>query len=184
MAFHSNTTQNTVVYSSPTWETSVVENDITLGSAISTTAGLIPAFKIALGKYERIIGEAVLYYDSSNANELDFRFMVKDSADAYVDAKLTYGVAAIIGDVANQASTTHDDIKGGMNTDAASLHNDTGQGSIIKIDAASDDTPLLSIIKFAIIGKEGKNGTAHLQVAGDAGTPTLFAGSYITYKRF
>jgi len=185
MPFHSNTTQKTVVYSSPTWETQVVENNITLGSTLSTTAGIIDPLKISLGKYERVIGDVSLFYDSSNANELKFRFQNVDSDNAYVDTVLRYWVIGIHNEIANDAGAVQGDntLEGGMNVDSGD-HANTGQGSIIDLDAAGDQTPRAATIRFTAIGSEGKNGTLSCQVSGIAGTPTLLAGSYINYKRF
>jgi len=184
MPFHSNTTQNTVVYSSPTWETKVVENDITLqGAALSATVGIIDPFKIALGKYQRVIGEVYIYYTSTDADELRLRFQNVDSANAAVDTVLTYSIFA-----ANKVTTDAADLANGNLEGGTAATTTTGTGSTVNIDSGTGDSPLSAIIKFSAIGTEGKHGTLSFQAGGistgDTTYPVLKAGSYITYKRF
>ena len=186
MPFHTNTSQNTVIYSSPTWETSVVQNDIELGDTLTATTGIIDPFKIALGKYERVIGEVNLFYTSDANNELQFRFQNVDSADAYVDTILTYGVVGIIGDIADAGGTVSANLEGGMNQDAGDFNN-TGQGSHIHVVAGAADSPLSANIKFSAIGNEGKQGTLSFQasnLSAQTGAAVIKAGSWINYKRF
>ena len=183
MPFHSNTSQNTVIYSSPTWETKVLQNNLTLGASLTETAGIIDEFKTSIGKYERIIGEVNIFYTSTNANEFSFRFQNVDSDNAYVDTIFNYSVVACIGDVVDSNNAESANLEGGTASDAAP-NNNTGRGAIIKLDANSDDSPLAATIKFSAIGNEGKNGTLSFQAGGVAGAPVLLAGSWINYKRF
>ena len=183
MPFHSNTTQNTVIYSSPTWETKVIENDITLGDTISETAGIIEPFNIALGKYERIIGEVNLFYSSDNNNEFQFRFQNVDSANAYVDTTFKYSFIGFLKEIAEGAAaeTTHA-LEGGVAVDTT-----TGQGTEIHLDAGDNNSPLSATIKFSALGGEGKNGTVSFQasnLSAQTGAAVILAGSWLTYKRF
>ena len=183
MSFNSNTSQNTVVYSSPTWDTKVLANNLELGATISTTAGMVEDFDIALGKYERVVGNVSILYNSNNTEEFKFRFQNVDSSNACVDTILNYAVVSSIGDVIDDNVATNANLIGGS-ADQASPNNNTGQGAIIKLDAGSDDLPCAASIQFVAIGNEGKQGTLSFQAVGYSGTPDLLAGSYITYKRF
>jgi hypothetical protein len=182
MPLYTNTSKGTVRYSSPTWETKLVENDITLGDTITETTGIINPFKIALGKYERVIGEAVLFYSSDNNNEFRFRWQNVDSADAYVDTMLKYSVVATNGEIANSGDALAANLEGGIGVDTS-----TGQGTIINIDSGSSASPLAATVKFSAIGNEDKNGTLSFQAANlsdQSGAAVLLAGSWINYKKF
>ena len=182
MPLYTNTTKGTVRYSSPTWESKLVENDITLGDTISTTAGIIDPFNIPIGKYERVIGEINLFYSSDTNNEFQFRFQNVDSDNAYVDTVLKYSVVGVIAELGEGGLAANAALEGGISQDTT-----TGQGTEIHLDADSADTPLSATIKFVAIGNEAKQGTLSFQasnIAAVSGAAILLAGSWINYKKF
>ena len=86
MSFNSNTTTNQVVYSSPVWETKILdeqwETDIAgYGPASSQTAAsnegdtlrTITPFNIAIGKYERMIIKYRIHYTQNTTGRAKFK---------------------------------------------------------------------------------------------------------------
>ena len=87
MAFYSNTTQGTVVYSSDGFQQKILAND---GSDLAdTTLATQSALSIPLGGYERVMGKYTIWYDSDDTNELKFAIKNLDSSDAAIATTTT-----------------------------------------------------------------------------------------------
>jgi len=86
MSFNSNTTTNQVVYSSPVWETKILDeqwetDNAGYGPASSQTAAsnegdtlrTITPFNIAIGKYERMIIKYRIHYTQNTTGRAKFK---------------------------------------------------------------------------------------------------------------
>ena len=92
MAFYSNTTQGTVVYSSDGFQQKILAND---GSDLAnTTLATQSALSIPLGGYERVMGKYTVWYDSDDTNELKFRVANLDADGAVVATTIYTDVTA------------------------------------------------------------------------------------------
>ena len=179
MPFH--TSGNNVVYSSPTWTQQFIESDIVeIGDAIAS--GTIAPWSVSLGKYERMVGKIVLFYNSDASNELFFRMRNIDKNGAAVATSIKYGAVATIATVTEGASLASNRLHGGM-----AVATTNGTGTTIKIDSNSSDTPLSMVINFAALSTAGTHGTLEVQasnITAAAGESDILAGSYISYRRF
>ena len=179
MPFH--TSGNNVVYSSPTWTQQFIESDIVeIGDAIAS--GTIAPWSVSLGKYERMVGKIVLFFNSDDNNHLFFRMRNIDKDGAAVATSIKYGAVATIATVTEGASLASNRLHGGM-----AVATTNGTGTTIKIDSNSSDTPLSMVINFAALSTAGTHGTLETQVANittAAGSSQILAGSYISYRRF
>lgn len=179
MPFH--TSGNNVVYSSPTWTQQFIESDIVeIGDAIAS--GTIAPWSVNLGKYERMVGKIVLFFNSDDNNHLLFRMRNIDKNSAAVATSIKYGAVATIATVTEGASLASNRLHGGM-----AVTTTNGTGTTITIDSGSGDTPLSMVINFAALSTAGTNGTLETQVANitaATGSSQILAGSYISYRRF
>ena len=72
MPFNQNTSQNTVVYTSGQWDSRDVKaND----QSVTSSTDYVSAFKVAVGKYERILWKADLHWDYG-AGDLKYKILV------------------------------------------------------------------------------------------------------------
>ena len=179
MPFH--TSGNNVVYSSPTWTQQFIESDIALGDAIAS--GTIAPWSVSLGKYERMVGKIVLFFNSDDNNHLFFRMRNIDKDGAAVATSIKYGAVATIATVTNEAALASNRLHGGM-----AVLTTNGTGTTIKIDSGSSgDSPLSMVINFAALSTAGTHGTLEVQasnITAAAGESDILAGSYISYRRF
>tara|TARA_R100000152_G_C6642125_1_gene86370 strand:+ start:75 stop:614 length:540 start_codon:yes stop_codon:yes gene_type:complete len=179
MPFNSNTAQGTVVYSSPTWETKILANDGTTLS--SATVATVSELDIPIAKYERIIGDLVLWYDTDDTNDLDMRIVNFDSTGTQIATVLRYAAQGVVGGdaLSNQEAATAPSISVASTTT-------TGTGDQIGFRSEVDGDAFVRV-NFSALSNAGTNGTLHFQFANSSGSAAgthLLAGSYITYKRF
>ena len=179
MPFNTNSTYGNVVYSSPTWETKILANDGTTLS--SATVATVSDLDIPIGKYERIIGDLVLWYDTDATNDLDMRIVNFDADGSAVATTLRYAAQGVVaGDaLSNDEATSAPSISVASTTTG-------GTGDQIGFRAAVDEDAFLRV-NFSALSTAATNGTLHFQFANSTGSSAgthLLAGSYITWKRF
>lgn len=182
MPFTSNTTQGTVVYNPSGFfnQGTVVAND---GSALIHTAlTSVSEFEIPLGKYERVLGEIALWYDSDNTSEFKFKFKNEDSSGSAIASTMHYSATGII-----TMDTDADITAAGTSVEAVAVTNTDGDGAVITLDAGSSETDArFARISFNVISSAATNGTLKFYAGeiADAADCHLLAGSYIAWKKF
>ena len=106
MAFNSNTTYGTTVYSTGTFfdNAKIVAND---GSSLSSnTLATQSGLTIDLGGYERILGRYNIWYDSDNTNELKFLVKTVAQSDGSTTVASTIYTQAIASVLENTSAAT------------------------------------------------------------------------------
>ena len=181
MPFTSNTTQGTVAYNPGGFfnNGAVVAND---GSDLvhgSLTA--VSDFDIPLGKYERVLGEIGLWYDSNTTSEFKFKFKNEDSAGSAIASTMHYSAVGII------TFDTDADITASAGVEAVAVTNTDGDGAVITLDAGSSETDArFAKINFSVLSGAGTIGTLKFYAGeiADGSDCHLLAGSYIAWKKF
>tara|TARA_R100001594_G_scaffold1102_3_gene4646 strand:+ start:463 stop:1008 length:546 start_codon:yes stop_codon:yes gene_type:complete len=181
MPFTSNTTQGTVSYQPSGFfnQGAIVAND---GSALIHTAlTAVSEFAIPMGKYERVLGEIALWYDSDNTSEFKFKFKNEDSSGTAIASTMHYSASGIV------TFDTDADITASAGIEAVAVTNTDGDGAVITLDAGSSETDArFARISFNVISNAATNGTLNFYAGeiADAADCHLLAGSYIAYKKF
>ena len=181
MPLTQNTTYGTVNYSPEGFfnRGSVLANDTSDLVHGSLTA--ISDFDIPVGKYERVFGELVIFYDSNTTSELKFKFKLEDSSAAAIASTMHYDAMATI------TQDTDADITASAGVEAVTVTSTDGDGPVITIDAASGESDARFVrISFQVLGAAATNGTLKFYAGeiADGSDCHLLAGSYITYKKF
>ena len=181
MPFTSNTTRGTVTYSPEGFfnQGAVLANDT--ADFVHTALTNVTDFDIALGKYERVFGELVLFYQSNDTSELKFKFKLADSSASAIASTMYYDCTATV------VQDTDADVTAGTAPEAVTVTSTDGDGPVITIDTGSSETDgRFARISFNVLGNAATNGTLQFwagEVA-DSSNCHLLAGSYITFKKY
>ena len=181
MPFTSNTTQGTVAYNPSGFfnNGTVVAND---GSAlVHTGLTAVSDFDIPLGKYERVLGEIGLWYDSDNTSEFKFKFKNEDSSGSAITSTMHYSAINLT------QFDTDADITASAGVEAVAVTNTDGDGAVITLDAGSAETDArFAKIIFSVLSGAASIGTLKFYAGeiADAADCHLLAGSYIAWKKF
>ena len=181
MAFYSNTTQGTVVYSADGYQQKILAND---GSDLAdTTLATQSALSIPLGGYERVMGKYTIWYDSDNTNELKFRIASLAQSDGS-----TAVASTIYTDVtARSEESTAADTPAAANVEGTGTYSTDGAGEVVTIDVNASTSGLLLAVEFNALVTAATKGTLVFQAAlitGSASGTHLLAGSNVIYKKW
>ena len=181
MPLTTNTTYGTVNYSPEGFfnQGGVLQNDTS--DLVHTGLTAVSDFDIPVGKYERVFGELVIFYDSNNTSELKFKFKLEDSAASAIASTMYYDATATV------VQDTDADITAATAPEAVTVTSTDGDGPVITIDAASAETDGRFVrISFNVLGGAATNGTLKFYAGeiADGSDCHLLAGSYITYKKY
>ena len=181
--FYSNTSQGTIAYAPEGFYNQglVVANDTSdLGSnTLATQADLT----IPLGGYERAVGRYVIWYDSTNTNEL--KFIVKtvaqsDGSTAVASTIYTQAIASVLeSTTAATAAVDKLESSGTSSTD--------GTGVELEIDIGADTTGTLLTVDFNVVVTASTKSNLVFQARNTTGTASgthLLAGSHVMYKKY
>ena len=183
MAFNSNTTYGTTVYSTGTFfdNAKIVAND---GSSLSSnTLATQSGLTIDVGGYERILGRYNIWYDSDNTNEL--KFLVKtvaqsDGSTTVASTIYTQAIASVLESTsAATANATFLEGSGTSNTD--------GAGVEIEVDIGAATTGTLLTVDFNVLSTASTKANLVFQARNTTGTGAgthILAGSYVAYKKW
>ena len=179
MAFYSNTTQGTVVYSSDGYQQKILAND---GSDLAnTTLATQSALSIPLGGYERVMGKYTIWYDSDDTNELKFRVANLDADGAVVATTIYTDVTARV------EESTAADTPAAANIEGTGTYSTYGAGEIITVDVGAATSGLFLGVEFNALVTAATKGSLVFQAALITGTGSgthLLAGSNVVYKKW
>ena len=156
--FLSNSTTNSVVYSSGTWTTKVLP--ATQDVASSETYTSVPEFKIALGKYERMLLKYRIHWAQNTTGRIKFK----------ID---TPTVTAI-----------HTAFNGVEPDNTALLGRTTGVDPIKEVDVAGTAGYIEAEMVIENDATAGDIDFQFGQMASNAGPAQVLRGSYVEYRRF
>ena len=156
--FLTNPTTNSVVYSAGTWTTKILGK--TQEVASSTTVVSVPEFKIALGKYERMLIKYRIHWDQNTTGRAKFKL----DTPTVTDAKSSWtGVEAdntLIATISAGADPTYD-------------HNVDGTSGYLELEVVIENDATAGDINFQFA-----------QAVSNANATKLLRGSYVEYRRF
>tara|TARA_R100001082_G_C4279458_1_gene123258 strand:+ start:68 stop:613 length:546 start_codon:yes stop_codon:yes gene_type:complete len=181
MPFTTNTTQGTTAYTTGTFfdHGIILENDAsTLSSA---TPAVESAFNIAVGGYERVIGDAIIWYDTDATNDFAIQLRNVDSSDAQISSTLHYAVQGVI---KGDALSSEEAVAAASLSIASTTTTGTGTNLLIRSDVDQDQ---FLRVNFSLISNAATKGTLQFLFANGNGTAAgthLLAGSYVTYKKY
>ena len=179
MAFYSNTTQGTVVYSADGYKQKILAND---GSDLAnTTLATQSALSIPLGGYERVMGKYTIWYDSDDTNEFKFAIKNLDSSDAAIATTIYTDVTARV------EASTGADTPAAANVEGTGTYSGDGAGEVVTIDVNATTSGLLLSVEFNALVTAATKGTLVFQAALITGTGSgthLLAGSNVVYKKW
>ena len=183
MAFNSNTTYGTTVYTTGTFfdNAKIVAND---GSSLSSnTLATQSGLTIDLGGYERILGRYNIWYDSDNTNEHKFRVATLAQSDGS-----TAVASTIYTDVtARSEESTSADTPAAANIEGTGTYSTDGAGEVVTIDVGADTSGLFLGVEFNVLVTAATKSNLVFQAALITGTGSgtlLLAGSNIVYKKW
>ena len=183
MAFTNNTTYGTTAYSTGTFydQSIIVAND---GSDLSSnTLATQSALTIKLGGYERVVGKYVLWYDTTNTNELKFiiRTMAQsDGTTAVASTIYTQAIASV--KEATSAFTCAVDL-----LESAGTSSTDGAGVELEVDQGADTTATLLTVDFNVLSTASTKADLVFAARNTTGTASgthLLAGSHVLYKKY
>ena len=183
MAFNSNTTYGTTVYSTGTFfdNAKIVAND---GSSLSSnTLATQSGLTIDLGGYERILGRYNIWYDSDNTNELKFLIKTVKQSDGTTTVASTIYTRAI----ANVNELTSAGAAANAHIEATGTSNTDGAGVEVEIDTGVDTTGTLLTVDFNVLSTAATKANLVFQARNTTGTGAgthILAGSYVAYKKW
>jgi len=183
MAFTSNTTYGTTVYSTGTFydQSLILAND---GSSLSSaTLATVSELAIPLGKYERVQGIYTLWYDSDNTNELSYRVANLAQSDGSTAVATTIATQSI----ASAAEVTAAATPSAAGLESTGTYSTDGAGETIGVDVGADTSALWLQIHFNALVTAATQGKLSLQLANITGTASgthLLAGSNVVYKKW
>ena len=183
MAFNSNTTYGTTVYSTGTFfdNAKIVAND---GSSLSSnTLATQSGLTIDLGGYERILGRYNISYDSDDTNEL--KFLVKtvaqsDGSTTVASTIYTQAIASVL-ESTSAATCAVDKLE------SSGTSSTNGAGVELEVDIGADTTGTLLTVDFNVLSTAATKGNLVLQLANITGTASgthLLAGSNVVWKKW
>ena len=183
MPFTNNTTYGTTAYSTGTFydQSIILAND---GSDLSSnTLATQSGLTIKLGGYERIIGKYILWYDSTDTNEL--KFLVKtvaqsDGSTTVASTIYTQAIASVL-ESTTAATCAVDKLEssGTSSTD--------GTGVELEVDIGADTTGTLLTVDFNVLSTASTKADLVFQARNTTGTAAgthLLAGSHVLYKKY
>jgi len=156
--FLSNSTTNSVVYSPGTWTTKVLGT--TQEVASSTTEVSVPEFKIALGKYERMLLKYRIHFQQNTTGRAKFK----------LDTPTVTGIETAFTGVAadnSEISTTNG------SADPTYVHNIAGGAGYLEIEVVIENDATAGDINFQFA-----------QNVSNATATKILRGSYVEYRRF
>jgi len=183
MPFTNNTTQGTTAYTTGTFfdHGIILANDsATLSSA---TPAVETAFNIPVGGYERVIGDAVIWYDTDATNDFAIQLRNFDSADtpATIASTLHYAVQGVI---KGDALSSEEAVAAASLSIASTTTTGTGTNLLVRSDVDQDQ---FLRVNFSLISNAATKGTLQFLFANGNGSSAgthLLAGSYVTWKKF
>ena len=99
MPYYSNAGQGTVRYSPSGFYDSGLLLDANSAS-VTNSATVVTAgtdIQIPLGKYDRVVGEYFIWYDTDADNDFRFCLDTTDSSGSAIASKINYAVQAVVG---------------------------------------------------------------------------------------
>tara|TARA_R100000458_G_C8100236_1_gene127228 strand:+ start:21 stop:563 length:543 start_codon:yes stop_codon:yes gene_type:complete len=176
-----NTAQGTVNYTTKTFfdQGLILAND---GSTLSSaTPAVETAFNIPVGGYERVLGDAVIWYDTDATNDFAIQLRNFDADGAQIASTLRYAVQAIVkGDALSSEEATN---AGSLSISSTTT---TGTGTNLLVRSDVDQDQFLRV-SFNLVSNAATKGTLQFLFANGNGTAAgthLLAGSYVTYKKW
>ena len=184
MAFNSNTTYGTTVYTTGTFydNGAILAND---GSSLSSaTLATQSALSIPLGGYERIMGIYTIWYDTDTTNELSYRIAnlaQSDGSTAVATTIATHSLASV-------AEATGAVTPSAANVECTGTYSTDGAGETIGVDSGvSDASALFLQVQFNALSTAATKGNLVFQAAnitGSAAGTHLLAGSNVVWKKW
>jgi hypothetical protein len=156
--FLTNSTTNSVVNSPGTWTTKVLP--ATQDVASSTTLVSVPEFKIALGKYERMLLKYRIHWLQNTTGRIKFK----------IDTPTVTGI--------------HSAFNGVYPNSAALLSKQTSADPTLDIDVAGTAGYVEAEVVIENDATAGDINFQFAQYASNAGPAQVLRGSYVEYKRF
>ena len=184
MPFYSNAGQGTVRYSSTGFYDSGLLLDANSASVTNSTTVVTAGtgLQIPLGKYERVVGEYFLWYDTDADNDFRFCIDTTDSSGTAFNSNINYAVQAVVGGDALGSDTA---------TNAPSLSASAtvtnGQGTeLLLVDDGDEDH--FARVAFKIENQTATIGKIDLLFAQGTATGStatlIYAGSHVMYKKY
>ena len=193
MPLYPNTEQGTVSQYSSQWTTKVLEattphiKSNVFGTEAApiygTESDLVP-LRIPLAGYQRVIARYYMFYESNNINEIQFRLSNEGSGLLYGTAyntDINFAIMGVVDMQTGQAASAS--VEGAV----AAGGSTSGASDIIKIDAGSDDSPLLAILHATCASKTSVDNFIRLGpriLTGSADGTRILTGSYVEYKYY
>ena len=184
MPYYSNAGQGTVRYSPSGFYDSGLLLDANSASVTNSTTVVTAGtdIQIPLGKYDRVVGEYFIWYDTDADNDFRFCLDTTDSSGSAIASKINYAVQAVVGGDALSSETA---------TNAPSLSASAtvtdGQGTeLLLVDDGDEDH--FARIAFKVENQTATSGKIDLLFAQGTATGStatlIYAGSHVMYKKF
>ena len=145
----------------------------------------ISDFNIKLGTNERVTGNLILWYDSNNDSEFQFKFHNEDSAGtALAGSIFAYSVRHPDHNTTDADASPNNDDSPGRNQ---VIYSTDGTGGKITLDIASGNTDIrFAEIFFNVLNSTSTSSTFKFYGAEDSDSSDchLLAGTYNAYKKF
>ena len=185
MPYYSNASQGTVRYSPSGFYDSGLLLDANSAS-VTNSATVVTAgtdIQIPIGKYDRVVGEYFIWYDTDADNDFRFCLDTTDSSGTAFNSNISYAVQAVVGGDALSSETA---------TNAPSLSAScsgvtNGQGvELLLVDDGDEDH--FARISFKIENQTATSGKIDLLFAQGTATGStatlIYAGSHVMYKKY
>ena len=156
--FLTNTTTNSVVYSPGTWTTKILGT--TQEVASSTTEVSVPEFKVALGKYERMLLKYRIHFQQNTTGRAKFKL---DTPTVTGIETAWTGVDANNGEISQTNGAA----------DPAYSHDIAGGAGYLEVEVVIENDATAGDINFQFA-----------QYVSNAGPAQVLRGSYVEYRRF
>ena len=184
MPFYNNAAKGTTRYSPTGFYDSGLLLDANSASVTNSTTVVTAGtgLQIPLGKYERVVGEYFLWYDTDADNDFRFCIDTTDSDGTAFNSNINYAVHAVVGGDALGSETA---------TNAPSLSASAtvtnGQGTeLLLVDDGDEDH--FARVAFKIENQTATNGKIDLLFAQGTATGStatfIYAGSHVMYKKY
>ncbi len=176
-----NTAQGTLNYTTKTFfdQGLILSNDA--AALESATPAVETAFNIPVGGYERVLGDAVIWYDTDATNDFAIQLRNFDSAGVTIASTLHYAVQGVI---KGDALSSEEAVAAASLSIASTTTTGTGTNLLVRSDVDQDQFLRVS---FNLVSNAATKGTLQFLFANGNGTAAgthLLAGSYVTYKKW
>ena len=156
--FLTNPTTNSVVYSPGTLTTKILRT--TQDVADTTTEVSVPEFKIALGKYERMLLKYRIHFQQNTTGRAKFKL---DTPTVTAIETAWTGVAADNSEISTLAAAA----------DPTYVHNIAGTSGYLEVEVVIENDATVGDINFQFA-----------QNVSNATATKILRGSYVEYRRF